>query len=55
MEIKGDRYGAQNNYRVALSIDPSYEPTIKNLQRSTDMKWKLTEGILLEDIRKDKK
>jgi hypothetical protein len=55
MEIKGDRYEAQKNYRVALSIVPSYEPAIKNLQRSTDMKWKLTGGILFEDIRKDKK
>jgi DNA-binding NtrC family response regulator len=55
MEIRGDRIEAQKNYRAALSLDPSYEPAIKNLKRSTDMKWKLTGGILLEDIKKDEK
>jgi Flp pilus assembly protein TadD len=47
MEIRGDRFEAQKNYRAALSLDPSYEPAIKNLQRSTDMRWKTAGGILL--------
>jgi DNA-binding response OmpR family regulator len=47
MEIKGDRIEAQKNYRTALSLDPSYEPAIKNLQRSTEEKWRQTGTILL--------
>jgi DNA-binding response OmpR family regulator len=35
IEIQGDRLEAQKNYRVALSLDPSYKPAIENLQRST--------------------
>ncbi len=53
MEIRGDRMEAQKNYRVALSLDPSYEPAIKNLQRSTDMRWKTAGGILLGDGKKE--
>jgi len=54
MEIKGDRLEAQKNYRAALSLDPSYEPAIKNLQRSTEGKWKQTGTILLgEGIKED--
>ena len=34
-EIRGDRLAAQKNYRVALSLDPSYQPAQKNLSRST--------------------
>jgi DNA-binding response OmpR family regulator len=54
MEIKGDRIEAQKNYRTALSLDPSYEPAIKNLQRSTEGKWRQTGTILLgEGIKED--
>jgi DNA-binding response OmpR family regulator len=54
MEIKGDRIEAQKNYRTALSLDPSYEPAIKNLQRSTGGKWRQTGTILLgDDIKED--
>ena len=44
-EICGDRDEAQKNYRAALSLDPSYKPAVKNLQRSTDVTWKRKGGI----------
>jgi len=47
MEIKGDRMEAQKNYRTALSFDPSYEPAIKNLQRSTEGRWRQTGASFL--------
>ncbi len=53
MEMRGDRLEAQKNYRAALSLDPSYAPAIKNLQRSTSWSWKQTRGIVLEDVKKD--
>jgi DNA-binding response OmpR family regulator len=53
MEIRGDRDEAQKNYRAALSLDPSYEPAIKNLQRSTTGRWRLRGGILLGDVKKE--
>jgi DNA-binding response OmpR family regulator len=54
MEIKGDRIEAQKNYRTALSLDPSYEPAIKNLQRSTEGKWRQAGTILLgEGVKED--
>jgi DNA-binding NtrC family response regulator len=40
METCGDPDEAQKNYRAALSLDPSYKPAIKNLQRSTEVTWK---------------
>jgi DNA-binding response OmpR family regulator len=52
MEIRGDRMEAQKNYRAALSLDPSYEPAIKNLQRSTEARWKQTGSILLGEVKK---
>ncbi|MHB8092304.1 MAG: sigma-54-dependent transcriptional regulator [Syntrophales bacterium] len=55
MEIKGDRTEAQKNYRAALSLDPSYQPAIDNLHRSTTAKWKQEGGIILEDIKGDQK
>jgi hypothetical protein len=55
MEIRGDRIEAQKNYRAALSLDPSYEPAIKNLHRSTTAKWRQGKGILLEKINKEDK
>ncbi len=55
MEIQGDRVEAQKNYRATLSLDPSYEPAIKNLQRSTEGKWRQTVTILLgEGMKEDK-
>lgn len=53
MEIRGDRLEAQKNYRAALSLDPSYEPAIKNLQRSTEGRWRQTGGIFLEGVQKE--
>ncbi len=53
MEIRGDRLEAQKNYRAALSLDPSYEPAIKNLSRSTEGKWRQSGGIALEGVKKE--
>ncbi len=55
MEIQGDRIEAQKNYRAALSLDPSYEPAIKNLQRSTVGRWRQTGGILLGDAKENER
>ncbi len=55
MEIRGDRIEAQKNYRAALSLDPSYEPAIKNLHRSTSGKWRQAGGIALEEVNKGEK
>jgi len=53
MEIQGDRIEAQKNYRAALSLDPSYEPSIKNLQRSTEGRWRLKGNIVLGEVKKE--
>jgi CheY-like chemotaxis protein len=53
MEIRGDRDEAQKNYRAALSLDSSYEPAIKNLQRSTSGRWRVAGGIHLGEIKKE--
>ncbi len=55
LEIQGDRVEAQKNYRTALSLDPSYEPAIANLHRSTTGKWRQSRGILLEEVKKEGK
>ena len=55
MEIQGDRAEAQKNYRAALSLDPSYEPAVQNLHRSTTGKWRQAGGILLEKPKKEEK
>ncbi len=55
MEIQGDRIEAQKNYRAALSLDPSYEPAIKNLQRSTEGRWRLKGNIILGEVKKGEK
>ena len=55
MEIHGDRVEAQKNYRAALSLDASYEPAIKNLQRSTNGRWKQRGGIVLGEVKKEEK
>jgi len=51
MEVQGDRGEAQKNYRAALSLDPSFTPAIKNLERSTSWGSKRTGGIILEDLK----
>jgi DNA-binding NtrC family response regulator len=38
LEIRGDRMGAQKNYRAALALDPTYSPAQQNLYRSTNAK-----------------
>ncbi len=53
MEIQGNRAEAQKNYRAALSLDPSYEPAIQNLHRSTTAKWRQAGGILIEEPKKE--
>ena len=55
MEVRGDRVEAQKNYRAALSLDPSYEPAIKNLQRSTEGRWRQTGAIRLGEATKEEK
>jgi DNA-binding NtrC family response regulator len=35
-EVKGDHREAETNYRVALEMDPTYEPARKNLDRATN-------------------
>jgi DNA-binding response OmpR family regulator len=52
MELRGDRVEAQKNYRAALSLDASYAPAIRNLERSTTRGWNRS-GIVLEDLRKE--
>jgi DNA-binding response OmpR family regulator len=32
-EVQGDRHEANKNYRIALEMDPSYEPARKNLEK----------------------
>ena len=51
-EILGDTLQAQKYYRAALSIDPSYEPALKNLERT--VQWKRTGEIVLGDDRAGK-
>ncbi len=53
MEIRGDRLEAQKNYRAALSLDPSYAPAIKNLERSSSWGWKQAGGIVLGEVKED--
>jgi len=55
MEIQGDRLEAQKNYRAALSLDPSYDPALKNLQRSTNGRWRQKGGIVLGEEKKGEK
>jgi len=53
MEIRGDRLEAQKNYRAALSLDPSYDPAIKNLERSSSWGWKQAGGIVLGEVKEN--
>ena len=54
-EIRGDRIEAQKNYRAALSLDHSYEPAIRNLQRSTTGRRRWTGNIYLGDTKEEEK
>jgi DNA-binding response OmpR family regulator len=51
-EIQGDRIEAQKNYRAALSLDPSYQPAINNLHRSTTAKWRHEGGIIFKEVKR---
>ena len=53
LEVQGDRLEAQKNYRAALSLDPSYAPAIKNLERSTSWGARRVGTIILEEIKVD--
>lgn len=53
LEIKGNNLEAQKNYRVALSLAPTYEPAKKNLHRLTS--WKSEGGIILGESKKEEK
>jgi DNA-binding NtrC family response regulator len=51
IEIKGNRLEAQKYYRAAISLDPTYEPAHKNLERSTSFEKK---GSIILDASKEK-
>jgi DNA-binding response OmpR family regulator len=55
MEIQGDRIEAQKNYRAALALDPSYQPAVNNLHRSTTAKWRQEGGIIFEEVNREEK
>ncbi len=38
-EARGDRLEGQKNYRIALEIDPTYEPARKNLDRASSLPY----------------
>lgn len=46
-EIMGDTLQAQKYYRAALAIDPSYQPSLKNLDRT--VRWIREGEIVLDD------
>ncbi|MFO7898510.1 MAG: response regulator [Planctomycetota bacterium] len=47
LEMKGERLEAQRQYRIAIDLDPAYEPAKKNLGRTTGRTP--DEGIRLDD------
>jgi len=49
-EIKGDRLNALKNYRAALSLDPTYEPAAKNLERATSRVQK--GGVIFGEVKR---
>jgi DNA-binding response OmpR family regulator len=53
MEVQGDRFEAQRNYRAALALDPSYTPAIKNLERSTSWGSRRSGPVILEETKDD--
>jgi len=50
-EMSGNIIEAQKHYRTALSIDPTYEPAKRNLDRSTS--WEQKGNIILGSFEKD--
>jgi DNA-binding response OmpR family regulator len=38
-EARGDRLEGQQNYRIALELDPTYDPARKNLERVTNLPY----------------
>ena len=53
MEIRHHRPEAQEQYRSALALDPTYEPARLNLRRLTHGKW--GEGLALDSEAKPKR
>jgi DNA-binding NtrC family response regulator len=52
LEIRGDNLEAQKNYRAAISLDPTYEPAQKNLERTTSFE---KFGSIILDTPKEEK
>jgi len=50
-EIRGDRLEAQKHYRAAISLDPTYDPAQKNLERTTSFE---RSGTIILDAPKEK-
>jgi DNA-binding NtrC family response regulator len=40
LEITGDRRGAQQQYRIALQVDPTSKAAASNLERATSGRWR---------------
>jgi len=55
MEVRGDQVEVQKNYRAVLSLDPTCEPVIRNIQRSTEGGWRQTGTILVGEGTKEGK
>jgi DNA-binding NtrC family response regulator len=53
MEVRHNQSEAQEQYRAALALDPTYEPARKNLHRLTHRKW--DEGLALGENPPSKK
>jgi len=53
-ELKGNREEAQRHYRAALSLDPSHQPAMTNLQRSTERRWKFSGAFDLGNDEREK-
>jgi DNA-binding NtrC family response regulator len=53
LEIRHHQPEAQEQYRAALALDPTYEPARKNLNRLIHRKWDM--GLALDQDRKPKK
>ena len=50
-EIGGDRFEAQQRYRKALALDPTYAPARANLKESVDPRRKTS--FFLDEAKKD--
>jgi len=53
MELRRDVDEARRHYRAAISIDPTFEPAIKNLERVTS--WHKKGGIVFDVVKTQKK